>query len=90
VKRLTPRGRARLTRAAEAGLLAYLLMAGPVWMVAAIVLLALAVAFLALALAATRVRLREITAHDTRVSLYLATHYGTDYAPAEGDEVKRK
>jgi hypothetical protein len=52
VKRLSPRGRARLARAAEAGLLAYLLMAGPAWMVAAIVLLALAVVGLAVALAA--------------------------------------
>jgi hypothetical protein len=89
VIRLTRRTRARLTRAAELGLLAYLLTAGPALLVAAIVVLALAVVGLETALAATRVRLREITAHDTRVSLYLATHYGTDYAPAEGDEGKR-
>ncbi|HEU4681121.1 MAG TPA: hypothetical protein VFS51_05210 [Gemmatimonadales bacterium] len=89
MKPLSRRARARLTRAAELALLAYLLMAGPVWMVAAIVVLAVAAAALVVALAATRVRLREIKAHDDRVSLYLATHYGSDYAPAEGDEVTR-
>lgn len=80
---------ARLARAAEVALLVYLLMAGPVWMVAAIVVLALTVAVLLVALAGTRVRLREITAHDNAVSLYLATHHGTGYMPEEGDEVRR-
>lgn len=89
MKRLNPRLRARLIRAAEVALLVYLLAAGHVWMVAAIIVLAAVVVVLAVALAATRVRLREITAHDNRVSLHLATHYGSTYAPAEGDEARR-
>lgn len=51
--------------------------------------LAVVVLALAVALASTRVRLREITAHDNRVSLHLARHCGSDYAPEEGDEVRR-
>lgn len=89
MKRLSPRARRRLVRAAEVGLLAYLLFAGPVWMVATIVVLALTVAVLAVALEATRVRLREVKVHDKAVSSYLSRHYGSDFAPAEGDEVRR-
>jgi hypothetical protein len=86
VKRLD---RNLVARAVELAVLTYVIIAARAWLAVVVLALALLVVVLAAALIGTRVRLREITAHDRAVSYYLATYYGSDYAPAEGDEVHR-
>lgn len=58
-------------------------------MIAALILLSLYAAVITTALMATRVRLREVSAHDQAVTRWAVAHGGTGYMPYDGDEQGR-
>lgn len=76
-------------RGAETAVLAYVVIAARAWWFPVALFLGLLALVLGIALVATTVRLREVTVHDRRASLYLATYGGSDFMPGEGDEAAR-
>jgi hypothetical protein len=80
-----------LVRGAETAALAYVIIAARAWWFPVALFLGLLALALGIALASTRVRLREIKAHDDRQYLWLQyANLGTGFQAGEDDAAARE
>lgn len=79
-----------VARAVELAVLVYVIIAARAWLAVIVLALLLIVVALAAALTATRVRLREVTVHDTAQYLTIQqAGLGTGFQAGEGDQTAR-